>query len=120
MKHYSEKITIDSQTVIANPNYVLALTDITNIKETHQPSQPAFWHICISATTTGNNIKYKRAKFNPSNEVLNITHSNQISFYQIFQFEGKVVERGNTFSINISNYSRGLLLSNQHKIKPGY
>jgi hypothetical protein len=45
---------------------------------------------------------------NPINGLLNITNLNQISYYQIFQFDGKLVERGNTFPINISQYSNGL------------
>lgn len=47
---------------------------------------------------------------NPSNEILNITHSNQIYSYQILQFDGKLITQGKSFPINISEYSRGIYL----------
>jgi hypothetical protein len=44
---------------------------------------------------------------NPGEEILNITNSNQISSYQIFQFDGKLVERGTSFPLNIIEYAQG-------------
>jgi hypothetical protein len=63
---------------------------------------------CISSTQEIENNNTFFVYPNPSNEILNITNSNQISFYHIFQFDGKLVEHGNTFPINISEYSTGL------------
>jgi hypothetical protein len=63
---------------------------------------------CVSSVKEIENIKDFFVYPNPSNEILNITNSNQISFYHIFQFDGKLVEHGNTFPINISEYSTGL------------
>jgi hypothetical protein len=44
---------------------------------------------------------------NPGKEILNITNSNQISSYQIFHFDGKMVESGTTFPLNIIEYASG-------------
>jgi hypothetical protein len=63
---------------------------------------------CVSSAKEIENIKDFFVYPNPSNEILNITNSNQISFYHIFQFDGKLVEQGNTFPINVSEFSNGL------------
>ncbi len=63
---------------------------------------------CISSTKEIEDNSEFIVYPNPTSELLNITNSNQISCYQIFQFDGKLVERGNTFPINLSEYSNGL------------
>lgn len=45
---------------------------------------------------------------NPSNELLNISNSNQISSYEIFQLDGKLINQGNYFPINISKFTNGI------------
>jgi hypothetical protein len=65
---------------------------------------------CVSRTKEIDNNNTFIVYPNPSNEILSITNSNQISFYQIFQIDGKLIERGNTFPINISEYSKGLYI----------
>jgi hypothetical protein len=63
---------------------------------------------CVSSTkeidTNNTHVVFP----NPSYENLNITNANQISFYQIFQFDGKLIAQGNTFPIKISEYANGL------------
>ena len=45
---------------------------------------------------------------NPTNDILNITNPHQISTYQIYQMDGKLVNQGNNFPINISKFTNGI------------
>ena len=45
---------------------------------------------------------------NPTNDILNVTNSRQISNYQIFQLDGKLVAMGNSFPININEFTNGI------------
>jgi len=45
---------------------------------------------------------------NPTNDILNITNPHQISTYQIFQLDGKLITQGNNFPIDISKFTNGI------------
>lgn len=62
---------------------------------------------CISSTKEIEDSNEFIVYPNPGEEILNITNSNQISSYQIFQFNGKMVEWGTTFPLNITEYAQG-------------
>jgi hypothetical protein len=45
---------------------------------------------------------------NPTNDILNITNPHQISTYQIYQLDGKLITQGNNFPIDISKFTIGI------------
>jgi hypothetical protein len=45
---------------------------------------------------------------NPANETLNISNSNLISSYEIFQLDRKLLNQGNNFPIDISKFTNGI------------
>jgi hypothetical protein len=45
---------------------------------------------------------------NPTNDILNITNPLQISTYQIYQWDGKLITQGNNFPIDISKFTNGI------------
>jgi hypothetical protein len=45
---------------------------------------------------------------NPTNDILNITNPHQISTYQIYQMDGKLITQGNNFPIDISKFTNGI------------
>jgi hypothetical protein len=42
---------------------------------------------------------------NPTNDILNITNTHQISAYQIYQLDGKLNTQGNNFPLDISKFN---------------
>lgn len=63
---------------------------------------------CISSTKEIENNNYFTLFPNPSSEILNITNSDQLAYYKIFQFDGKLVEAGKYFPIKLNELSSGL------------
>ena len=47
---------------------------------------------------------------NPATNLLYLGNTDQITTYQIFQFDGKQVSSGNSFPINISEFTKGIYL----------
>lgn len=45
---------------------------------------------------------------NPANETLNISNSNLISSYEIFQLDGKLLNQGNNFPLDITKFTNGI------------
>jgi hypothetical protein len=45
---------------------------------------------------------------NPTHNSLTITNANEIAYYQIFQFDGKLMASGNSLPIDVSAYTSGL------------
>jgi hypothetical protein len=45
---------------------------------------------------------------NPTNDILNITNPHQISTYQIYQLDGKLITQDNNFPIYISKFTNGV------------
>ena len=62
---------------------------------------------CISNTKELENYTEIIAYPNPSNDIINITNVSLIKNYELFNYNGNIIKRGNSFPINIENYSNG-------------
>ncbi len=63
---------------------------------------------CISSTKEVDEPNQFFVYPNPTNDILNITNLHQISTYQIYQLDGKLITQGNNFPIDISKFTNGI------------
>jgi hypothetical protein len=63
---------------------------------------------CLNSTKEVENEEQFFVFPNPTNDVLNITNPHQISSFQIYQMDGKLINHGNNFPINISKFTNGI------------
>ena len=63
---------------------------------------------CISSTKEADESNQYFVYPNPTNDILNITNPHQISTFQIYQMDGKLITQGITFPINIGDLKNGI------------
>ncbi|MFN5630130.1 MAG: T9SS type A sorting domain-containing protein, partial [Bacteroidota bacterium] len=63
---------------------------------------------CLNSTKEVENEEQFFVFPNPTNDVLNITNPHQISSFQIYQMDGKLITQGNNFPIDISKFTNGI------------
>ncbi len=71
-----------------------------------------FYYTVLCGLQIGNDVTKPQASIsifpNPASDFFTINYPSQISSYQIYQFDGKLIKQGNSFPVHINEFTQGL------------